>query len=107
MTNLTVLDLRMEYRNYSFHPGRLTSQCVAQLYIEDEDLFPDMLELLLASGLDQLATLEKFEVFGIQSVDHSIDEDELQRMAEKWPRLQVVRGLQEPSGDKVIHNGEK
>lgn len=107
MTSLKVLDLGMEYRNRSFLAGRLMIQRGAQLYIKYENLFPDTLELSLVSGLDRLATLEKLEVFGFQSVDHRIDESELQWMAEKWPRLRVMRGLQEPSGDDVMHDGER
>ncbi|KAF9138912.1 hypothetical protein BGX30_008578 [Mortierella sp. GBA39] len=107
MTSLKVLDIGMEYRNLGFRPGRLTIRRGAQLYIEYDDLFPDTLELSLASGLDRLATLEKLEVFGFQSVDHRIDENELQWMAEKWPRLRVMRGLQEPSGVDVMHDGER
>lgn len=107
MTSLKVLDFGMEYRNRRVHPGSPMIRRGAQLYIGYEDLFPDTLELSLASGLDRLATLERLEVFGFQSVDHRIDENELQWMAEKWPRLRVMRGLQEPSGVDVIHDGER
>lgn len=80
----------------------------AQSYKDYGDPFPDTLELSLASGLDRLSTLTELEVFGFESVDHRIDEEELSWMAEKWPRLRVMRGLHELEDiPMLMHDGEK
>jgi hypothetical protein len=57
---------------------------------------PNTLPLSLESGLDQLRTLKKLEVIGFEGVDHRINTEELAWMAEYWPRLQVMHGLQAP-----------
>ncbi|KAG0289889.1 hypothetical protein BGZ96_006639 [Linnemannia gamsii] len=106
MTNLKVLDLGMEFRGPRDFLSKPMIQRGAQVYRE-YNLFLDTLELSLASGLDRLATLDKLEVFGFESVDHRIDEEELQWMAERWPRLRIMRGLQEPLVHSVMHDGER
>lgn len=57
---------------------------------------PNTLPLSLESGLDRLRTLKKLEVIGFEGVDHRINTEELAWMAEYWPQLQVMHGLQAP-----------
>ena len=108
LVHLTDLELGMEYRNLDYRWRDPMIQRGAQSYRDYGDPFPDTLELSLASGLDQLSTLTKLEVFGFESVDHRIDEEELKWMAEKWPRLRVMRGLHELEDlPLLMHDGEK
>lgn len=108
LVHLTDLELGMEYRNLAVRWGTRMIIRGAQIYKDYGDPFPDTLELSLASGLDRLSTLTKLEVFGFESVDHRIDEEELSWMAEKWPRLRVMRGLHELENlPWLMHDGEK
>ncbi|KAF9328346.1 hypothetical protein BGZ91_001045 [Linnemannia elongata] len=108
LVHLTDLELGMEYRNLAVPWGTRMIIRGAQIYKDYGDPFPDTLELSLASGLDRLSTLTKLEVFGFESVDHRIDEEELSWMAEKWPRLRVMRGLHELEDlPWLMHDGEK
>ncbi|KAG0311139.1 hypothetical protein BGZ97_012056 [Linnemannia gamsii] len=110
LVHLKVLELGMEYRDIAvrYRFGFATIQRGAQWYQDYGDPFPDTLELSLSSGLEQLSTLTKLEVFGFESVDHRIDEEELIWMAEKWPRLRVMRGLHEVDDLPLLrHDGEK
>ncbi|KAF9156801.1 hypothetical protein BG015_001133 [Linnemannia schmuckeri] len=45
---------------------------------------PDSLELSIASGLAQLASLSRLEMFGFKEVDHRIADNELRWIAEHW-----------------------
>lgn len=108
LVHLTDLELGMEYRTLNNRWRNPVIQRGAQSYEDYGDPFPDTLELSLASGLDQLSTLTKLEVFGFESVDHRIDEEELRWMANKWPRLRVMRGLHELEDvERLMHDGEK
>ncbi|KAF9539448.1 hypothetical protein EC957_005407 [Mortierella hygrophila] len=108
LIHLTDFELGMEYRNLDYRWRNPMSQRGAQSYRDYGDPFPDTLELSLASGLDLLSTLNKLEVFGFESVDHRIDEEELKWMAEKWPRLRVMRGLHELVDlPLLMHDGER
>lgn len=108
LVHLTDLELGMEYRNLDFPQKNSVIQRGAQFYKDYGDPFPKTLELSLASGLNQLSTLTKLEVFGFESLDHRIDEEELRWMAEKWPRLRVMRGLHELEDvEMLMHDGEK
>ncbi|KAF9142122.1 hypothetical protein BG015_001042 [Linnemannia schmuckeri] len=108
LVHLKELELGMEYRDLTMRWKHPLIQRGAQWYRDYGDTFPDTLELSLASGLDQLSTLTKLEVFGFESVDYRIDEEELRWMAEKWPRLRVMRGLHEIEDlPLLMHDGEK
>ncbi|KAG0298915.1 hypothetical protein BGZ96_004222 [Linnemannia gamsii] len=54
----------------------------------------NVLELSLASGLDRLAGLKDLEMFGFDGADHCIGKAELMWMANHWPKLTTIRGLQ-------------
>ncbi|KAF9108470.1 hypothetical protein BGX29_011726 [Mortierella sp. GBA35] len=108
LVHLKVLELGMEHRDvYSKYYQLRWFRRGAQTYADYGEPFPDTLELSLASGLGQLSTLKRLEVFGFESVDHRIDEEELWWMAETWPRLRVMRGLQEVKLPFLMHDGEK
>ncbi|KAK3818211.1 MAG: hypothetical protein JOS17DRAFT_757368 [Linnemannia elongata] len=96
LTNLKVLDLGMEYRKINAGYGRSPPyyKVGAKRYIEYGDPLPDTFELTLASGLDELKTLKKLEVFGFEGCNHRMGYEELEWMVEAWPRLKEVRGLQ-------------
>ncbi|KAG0273198.1 hypothetical protein BGZ95_010984 [Linnemannia exigua] len=53
----------------------------------------DTLELSLASGLSRLGALTDLEVFGFEGTSHRIGKAELEWMANAWPRLRELRGL--------------
>lgn len=65
------------------------------------------LELSLESGLPRLGALKNLEVFGFENVDHRIGNKELVWMAKSWPRLRIMRGLQNPSLHHMMHNDSK
>ncbi|KAF9129162.1 hypothetical protein BGW39_004430 [Mortierella sp. 14UC] len=92
LTNLTILDLGYEWRDVwsSTRPETLHRG-----YIPYSKPFTSTLELSLATGLDLLAGLKNLCVFGFEGVDHRIGKPELEWMARNWPRLEVMRGLQE------------
>ncbi|KAG0377216.1 hypothetical protein BGX24_006494 [Mortierella sp. AD032] len=91
-TRLRVLDLGYEFRVLQLvrgvrgHPSAYST--LAQP-------IPTTMELSLASGLDRLAALKDLEVFGFEGVDHRIGKPELEWMAVNWPKLKVMRGVQE------------
>ncbi|KAF9146265.1 hypothetical protein BGX30_002521 [Mortierella sp. GBA39] len=106
LVHLTDFELGMEYQNLYRGWSTPMVQRGPQSYRDYGGPFSDTLELSLASGLDLLSTLTKLEVFGFESVDHRIDEEELRWMAEKWPRLRVMRGLHELEGLPLLkHDG--
>ncbi|KAG0341642.1 hypothetical protein BG000_008454 [Podila horticola] len=67
------------------------------------------LELSLASGLDRLAGLRNLRRIGVQEVDLSIGQEELDWMKEHWPRLESWMGLEaylNNTGDYSAKNGQ-
>ncbi|KAG0375832.1 hypothetical protein BGX24_008606 [Mortierella sp. AD032] len=58
----------------------------------------DTLELSLASGLGRLGTLTDLEVFRFEGTRHRIGKAELEWMANAWPRLRELRGLNDGWG---------
>ncbi|KAF9929257.1 hypothetical protein FBU30_001739 [Linnemannia zychae] len=98
LTHLKVLELGVDnvdwYDLMESFPG--TFLINGRIYYNYFGPTPNTLKLSLESGLDRLKTLKKLEIFGFEGVDHRIEVDELTWMAENWPSLQVMRGLQEP-----------
>ncbi|KAF9123121.1 hypothetical protein BGW39_009247 [Mortierella sp. 14UC] len=96
LTLLRTLDIGMEYR--SVQAGYGCNQPYYKVgrkrYIDYGRPLTDTLELSLESGLDQLKTLRELQVFGFEGCNHRIEEKELKWMAETWPRLREMRGLQ-------------
>ncbi|KAF9924275.1 hypothetical protein FBU30_005719 [Linnemannia zychae] len=52
------------------------------------------LQLKLESGLGLLGALAQLEEFGFEGVDHRMEEAEIEWMAQAWPRLKVMYGLE-------------
>ncbi|KAF9922055.1 hypothetical protein FBU30_007850 [Linnemannia zychae] len=96
-TSLKTLCFGHEYRNLRLHeldePPYYNVD--GTLYLRYDNPIPDTLELSLKSGLDKLSTLKDLEVFGFEGLDHSIGTKELDWMAKYWPKLKIMRGLQE------------
>ncbi|KAK3840288.1 MAG: hypothetical protein JOS17DRAFT_726652 [Linnemannia elongata] len=97
LTNLRVLDLGYEWRDVwadsrSDCP-RYTSN--AQEYVNYGTPYKNTLELTLSTGLTHLSELRHLQVFGFEGVDHRIGKQELEWMAVHWPKLKIMRGLQE------------
>ncbi|KAF9922217.1 hypothetical protein FBU30_007703 [Linnemannia zychae] len=92
LTKLKILDL-----GYQFKSRRITHWTWRPLPygVRYNEPLPGTLELSLRSGLNQLKTLANLEVFGFECVDHQIEELEIEWMATNWPRLRVMRGLQD------------
>lgn len=101
MTQLKVLDLGYEFRHgfeglYLVTDYSSIMQVDGRLYTDISPPIHDSLELTLVSGLDRLGALEDLEVFGFEGVNHRIGTKELAWMAASWPRLRIMRGIQEP-----------
>ncbi|KAF9086337.1 hypothetical protein BGX29_001457 [Mortierella sp. GBA35] len=112
MTNLVTLDIGAEYRErYSEHLAMYINfpmyQVDGEQYIDYGRLVRDTPELSLASGLARLGALENLEVFGFEGVDHRIGKSELEWMAINWPKLKVMRGLQEDDLPKLQYDRKK
>ncbi|KAF9082312.1 hypothetical protein BGX29_003946, partial [Mortierella sp. GBA35] len=95
LTNLRILDFGYDYKDTydKLYIGRLEQidgQVDAPFYV-----VPNTLELGIGIDLPQLAALKKLEVFGFEGVDHRIGKKELEWIAEAWPKLRVMHGLQE------------
>jgi hypothetical protein len=97
LINLRVLDLGYEWRDIWADSRRDTLRYtyLGQEYINYGTPFKNTLQLTLATGLDRLSGLRHLEVFGFEGVDHRIRKEELEWMAVHWPKLKVMRGLQE------------
>ncbi|KAG0375024.1 hypothetical protein BGX24_009642 [Mortierella sp. AD032] len=92
LIKLRVLDLGYEYRNIE---GAITRYTVAgNEYHDYGDVIRDTMQLSLTSGLGRLSTLVNLQVFGFEGVDHEMDMFEIEWIADSWPRLKVMRGLQ-------------
>ncbi|KAF9133574.1 hypothetical protein BGW39_009427 [Mortierella sp. 14UC] len=98
LTELRVLELGVDnvdgYDIMGGFPGNYLVD--GRLYYQHFGPTLNTLELSLQSGLDRLKTLKKLQVFGFEGVDHRIGIDELTWMAENWPQLQVMHGIQAP-----------
>ncbi|KAF9316081.1 hypothetical protein BGZ91_005630 [Linnemannia elongata] len=92
LTKLRVLDLGYEYRRSTHYRKRYTVG--GNEYRVYGLVIRDTLQLSLTSGLDRLSTLKNLQVFGFEGVDHEMDLPELEWIAEHWPNLRVMRGLQ-------------
>lgn len=121
MTRLQVLDLGYEFRNVYLgtrtnfrNQNALTNAATNFLRVHlppeqtDGDDYIDYggphlgtMRLTLNSGLARLGTLVNLEVFGFDGVDHRISEAELEWMAGAWPKLKVMRGLQEDTLPRI------
>ncbi|KAG9065001.1 hypothetical protein KI688_002320 [Linnemannia hyalina] len=99
LTNLRVLDLGYEWRDV-WADSRSRSECRrytsnTQEYIRYGTPYKNTLELTLSTGLTHLSELRHLQVFGFEGVDHRIGKQELEWMAVHWPKLKIMRGLQE------------
>ncbi|KAF9125860.1 hypothetical protein BGW39_007100 [Mortierella sp. 14UC] len=97
MTRLRVLDLGFEWRTFGQDPVGPYYVVEGKRYALYEHPYTDTMEFTLESGLDQLADLVKLEVVGFEGTSHRIGAQELEWIAVHWPRLRVMRGLQEDS----------
>ncbi|KAG0281256.1 hypothetical protein BGZ95_005626 [Linnemannia exigua] len=89
-TKLRVLELGVDLRVERTSQRRFSSG-----FQEYSPPLSDTPELSLASGLGQLSSLKELEVFGFEGFDHRIGTLELEWMALNWPRLKLLRGLEE------------
>ncbi|KAF9336138.1 hypothetical protein BG006_009549 [Podila minutissima] len=68
---------------------------------------PNSLELSLASELDQLRSLKKLELFGMESMSHRMGKAELKWMVHHWPRLEQMHGLHADKSQEPEHEAIK
>ncbi|KAF9379468.1 hypothetical protein CPB97_008940 [Podila verticillata] len=89
LLNLRVLDL-------GFCNPKLTEHAIqwGQTAAMPAPTVQTTLELSLVSGIDQLRSLRKLEVFGMESLNHRMGKPELKWMVQQWPRLEQMHGLQ-------------
>lgn len=106
-TRLRVLDFGYEFRELSLLRTTRSSRDFLQWYPSFGQPIAGTMELSLASGLGCLGTLKDLEVFGFEGVDHRIGKPELEWMAINWPRLKVMRGLQEDDVPGERYRAEK
>ncbi|KAK3818212.1 MAG: hypothetical protein JOS17DRAFT_757369 [Linnemannia elongata] len=71
------------------------------------DPVKDTPELSLKSGLGLLWDLKELEVFGFEGFEHRIGTEELDWMAENWPRLRMLRGLQKDTFHQIQFDEHK
>jgi len=73
--------------------GRLTS--LETLWLEDISgtYRYDCLEMSLASGLDELFGLKSLQELNVEKMATKIGIEEIQWMAENWPKLRVICGI--------------
>ncbi|KAF9910529.1 hypothetical protein EC991_006347 [Linnemannia zychae] len=95
LKDLRVLDFGYDYREndpstYRVQQGEPDGVLGAPFYV-----VPNTLELWMRIGLKKLAALNNLEVFGFEGVDHRLRKSEIKWMAESWPKLKVMHGLQE------------
>ncbi|KAG0296893.1 hypothetical protein BGZ96_008248 [Linnemannia gamsii] len=64
-----------------------------RMYFRYNDVLPDTLHLRLDTGLEQLASLNKLELLGFESMDHRMGEAEIEWIARTFPELKEIRGL--------------
>ncbi|KAH7052792.1 hypothetical protein BKA57DRAFT_502937 [Linnemannia elongata] len=64
-----------------------------RMYFRYNDVLPDTLHLRLDTGLEQLASLNKLELLGFESMDHRMGEAEIEWIARTFPGLKEIRGL--------------
>lgn len=112
MTRLRTLDLGYEARNIYLGTrtnfrGHLPGQTDGDHYIDYGGTHPGTMSLTLNSGLARLETLVNLEVFGFEGVDQRIGEDEVEWMAASWPKLRVLRGLQEDTLPRIRPDEKK
>ncbi|KAG0216292.1 hypothetical protein B0O80DRAFT_524273 [Mortierella sp. GBAus27b] len=103
LRHLKHLDLGYESRYpWTYKSGdTYISQVDGEEYLEYDGPIPDTLELSLESGLDQLGALKDLEMFGFEAIDHRIQEKELEWMAESWPKLKLMYGLDHDRLDMI------
>ncbi|KAG0298914.1 hypothetical protein BGZ96_004221 [Linnemannia gamsii] len=101
MTHLRVLDPGFEWRNLGLDYWVQHYEVEGQTYARYASPYANTLELTLESGLDQLTDLVDLEVFGFEGINHRLGDQEMSWIAEHWPRLRVMRGLQEDSLPKL------
>ncbi|KAF9924274.1 hypothetical protein FBU30_005718 [Linnemannia zychae] len=80
LTALRVLDI-----GYKYSPPE---------YIYDKQVYRWTLQLRLESGLGLLGALTQLEEFGFLGIDHRMEEAEIEWMAQAWPKLKVMHGLE-------------
>jgi hypothetical protein len=64
-----------------------------KMYFRYNDVLPDTLYLRLDTGLEQLASLVKLELFGFESMNHRMGPAEIEWIARTFPTLKEIRGL--------------
>ncbi|KAF9540886.1 hypothetical protein EC957_003633 [Mortierella hygrophila] len=106
-THLRVLDLGYEFRELSLLQTTRSPREFLQWYPSFGEPIEGTMELSLVSGLGRLGTLKDLEVFGFEGVDHRIGKPELEWMAVYWPKLKVMRGLQEDDVPGERYRDEK
>lgn len=61
----------------------------------------------LASGLGKLSGLKELKVFGFEGSNHRIGTLELDWMVENWPKLRMLRGLEEDTLPQIRFDKQK
>ncbi|KAF9191003.1 hypothetical protein BGZ51_003427 [Haplosporangium sp. Z 767] len=105
--NLKTLDLGYENRNPWAYKGDGWYEKNGEDFIRYGGPISDTMELSLESGLDRLGALKDLKMFGFEAVNHRIGEKELKWMANSWPRLELMYGLDEDRLMNIEYDHEK
>ncbi|KAK3840277.1 MAG: hypothetical protein JOS17DRAFT_726628, partial [Linnemannia elongata] len=106
MTRLVTLDIGADHKSTEDLHQRIY-EVDGEKYLDYGSPPKDTLQLSLASGLDRLRVLKDLEVFGFEGFSHQIGKAELEWMATSWPKLNVMRGLQEDTLHRMMHDSKK
>lgn len=106
MTQLVTLDIGADHKNYEGSYLRIY-EVDGKKYYDYGSPPKDTLQLSLASGLDRIGALKDLEVFGFEGFNHQIGTAELEWMVTSWPKLKVMRGLQDETLHRMMYESKK
>ncbi|KAG0097867.1 hypothetical protein BGZ93_001764 [Podila epicladia] len=87
--------------------SQLSKLRILDLGFSDTRLTGLVVQLPLASGLDQLRSLKKLEVYGMESMNRRMGKAELKWMVHHWPRLEQMHGLHADKSQEPEHEAIK
>lgn len=103
LPKLRILEVGFDHRK----PRNYNSQALLRRFIDYSRPMNSTPAFSLASGLGKLSGLKELEVFGFEGSNHRIGTLELDWMAENWPKLRMLRGLEEDTLPRIRFDEQK
>ncbi|KAF8932707.1 hypothetical protein BGZ47_011233 [Haplosporangium gracile] len=103
LPQIRVLEVGFDHRKQRSY-GPRASRCEFLDYSKPLQNKP---ECSLDSGLGNLSVLKDLEMFGFEGIDLRIGTKELDWMAESWPKLRMLRGLEEDILPRIRFDEQK